>query len=110
LKDEIDDLTRTFNAMADELRANRAALEQRVQESARANCGLAQEIEERKRAQAAMLKAKDEAIAANQIKSRFLANMSHEIRTPLNGEMLVTKDSGRPGSTRFKALQLLEMY
>jgi signal transduction histidine kinase len=86
--------------MANELRANRAALEQRVQESARANRGLAQEIEDRKRAQAAMLKAKDEAIAANQIKSRFLANMSHEIRTPLNGEI----NSGRLRSTRFKTV------
>jgi signal transduction histidine kinase len=32
-------------------------------------------------------KAKTEAFAANQAKSRFLANMSHEIRTPLTAIM-----------------------
>ncbi len=38
-----------------------------------------------KRAEAAMLQAKEAAEEATRLKSDFLANMSHEIRTPMNG-------------------------
>ena len=39
----------------------------------------------RRRAEQALLQARDEARAANALKSAFLASFSHEIRTPLNG-------------------------
>ncbi len=46
--------------------------------------GIAQDIGERLRAEAALRHAKAAAEAANAAKSMFLANMSHEIRTPMN--------------------------
>ncbi len=49
------------------------------------NRRLSREIDERKRAEAALVEARKSAEQAAAAKAHFLATMSHEIRTPLNG-------------------------
>ncbi|MDH4099095.1 MAG: PAS domain S-box protein, partial [Nitrospirota bacterium] len=49
------------------------------------------DISQRKEAQQALLKARDEAEKAAKLKSDFLSSMSHEIRTPMNGIIGLTR-------------------
>jgi PAS domain S-box-containing protein len=51
---------------------------------------IAQDITERRATEVALLKAREEALESNRLKSEFLATMSHEIRTPMNGVIGLT--------------------
>jgi two-component system, sensor histidine kinase and response regulator len=92
--DEVGLLVGSFNQMLEGIQQRDAALrsvndelESRVEERTEE---LRKEVEEHKRTEAEMRRAKEGAEEANRAKSEFLANMSHEIRTPLNGVMGMT--------------------
>ena len=98
--DEVAQLVRAFNMMVDSLQRARDEL-------STSNATLEQRVEQRTaQVQEALRQlevAKDEAEAANRMKSEFLATMSHEVRTPMNGvlgTLALVLDSGLEGEQR----------
>jgi two-component system, sensor histidine kinase and response regulator len=67
------------------------AVVERTVELERANAALVEEVDERRRAEAEAICARELAETATRVKSEFLANMSHEIRTPMNGILGMTE-------------------
>ena len=91
--EELEDLAKSFNLMAAQVRTSFAELEGRVEERT-----------------AQLRDAKDEADSANQAKTRFLATVSHEIRSPLGailGYVDLIEDPATPSEEQRRYLHTI---
>lgn len=88
---QIDSHIQTSKALKETQEKLQKRVDKRNLNLAITNDLLQDEINERKKTEIALLKAKEDAENANRSKSNFIANMSHELRTPMNAVIGISK-------------------